>query len=308
MKEIEYDISVIVLTYNPDYKKLFNTLKSIINQKECNMEVIVSDDGSSTFDKQLIVNWMQKNNFNNYTILDNKINMGTVKNVYNSVKIAKGKYVKLISPGDYLYCNNVLKKILDYMKENEYDICFGKAVYYFINDKNEISILNKTNPIDLRPYINNDYRKIKKNYLYYQDYILGAAIVCKTDLFYRYILKIKDNIKFAEDCSYIMMIADKITINFWNDYIIWYECNAGISTSGSPLWSQKLQLDNSQCFKMIVKEHPEYKKNCKVHYNENYNKDFIFRLKRKSRLLYLKFKSKMFQKYDINELKRIIKD
>lgn len=309
MYEYEFDISVIVLTYNPDYKKLFNTLKSIISQQQCNFELIISDDGSSTFDKELIIKWLQKSSFNNYTILANKINKGTVKNAYNSIKIARGKYVKLISPGDYLYCDNVLKNILNYMKENECDICFGKAVYYSINDEKEISLLNKTNPIDLQPYANHDYKKIKKNYLYYQDYILGAAIVCKTELFCNYILKIKDNIKYGEDSAYIIMIADGINIRYWDNYLLWYECNTGISTSGSPEWNQKLQLDNSQCFKMIAKAHPQYKKYCKVHYEENYNKDFMFRLKRKCRLMFLKFKNRKAQSnYNINELKRIIEN
>lgn len=308
MKNFKFDISVIVLTYNPDYKKLFNTLKSIINQNECNLEVIISDDGSEQFDNQSIIKWMQENNFNNYTLLNNKINRGTVMNVCDSVKLAKGKYVKLISPGDYLYCDNTLKNIVNYMKENKYSISFGRAAYYF-NNGDEITILNRMNPRNLKPYIDGCYKKIKKDYLYFQDYILGAAIICETDLFYNYILKIKDNIKYAEDCTYIMMVADGITIHFWNDYLVWYECNTGISTSGSTEWSKKIELDNSQCFKMIAKEHPNYKKICKVHYFENYNQNIIFRLKRKCRGMFLKIKNKnMSQNYEINELKRIIEE
>ncbi|MBO5478796.1 MAG: glycosyltransferase family 2 protein [Clostridia bacterium] len=304
----EFDISVIVLTYNPNYKKLFNTLKSIINQKECKLEIIISDDGSTQFDKQLIVKWMQQNDFNNYLVLDNKINRGTVINVYNSMKLAKGKYVKLISPGDYLYCNSTLKDVINYMKENEYRISFGKAVYYY-NNCDEITILNRRNPRDLTPYINNNYKKVKKDYLYYQDYILGAAIICETDLFYSYILKIKDNVKYAEDCAYIMMIADGINIHFWDDYLIWYECNTGISTSGSAEWTKKIKLDNSQCFKIIAKEHPDYKNVCKIHYFEKYNKNLIFRLKFKCREMLLKIKNKnKSENYKMNELKKIIEE
>lgn len=307
MERHELDISVIVLTYNPNYEKLFNTLKSIICQKGCDFEIIISDDGSEQFDKQIIDKWMKDNSINNYTILDNKINKGTVINVYESLNIAKGEYVKLISPGDYLYNENVLKNMIKYMKENNYQISFGKAVYYFINEKNEIKIENKTNPIDLKPYRDKNYNKVKHNYLYYQDYVLGAAVICKTDLFYDYILKVKDNVKYLEDCVYVMMIADGINIHFWDNYLLWYECNTGISTKGDSEWIRTLERDHSKCFKMIANEHPELGNICKIHYIERYNKNFIFRLRRKIKLIFLKIKNKtMIQNYEINELKKII--
>lgn len=309
MKKNEVDVSVVVLTYNPNYKKLFNTLKSIICQKECNFEIIISDDGSLNFNKKLIDEWMQNNNIKNYTILANKTNNGTVMNVYESMKLVKGRYVKLISPGDYLYCNTALKNIIDYMKKNKYSISFGKAVYYSINDSNELKIINKTNPIDLMPYRDKNYKKIKQNYLYYQDYVLGSAVICETNLFYKYILKIKDNVKYLEDCTYVMMIADGINIYFWDNYLLWYECNTGISTNGDSKWIKTLEIDHRQCFKMIAKKHPEYSKICKIHYAEKYNKSFFFRLKRKLKLMFLKIKNrKMVQNYEINNFKRIIEE
>ena len=189
------------------------------------------------------------------------------------------------------------------MKKNDYKIAFGRAVYYSIDD-NAISITKRTNPMNLKPYINYDFNKIKKDYLYYQDYILGSSVICESSLFHEYIEKIIDLVKYAEDRVYIMMIADGIKIHFWNNYLLWYECNTGVSTSNPDKYSKQLALENSECFKLIAKEHPEYERTCKIHYFENYNMQFTFRLKRKFRTLLLKLKN--IQPYEINKLKQII--
>ena len=39
-----YDVSVCVLTYRPDYERLFITLTSVIRQKDCTCEIIIADD------------------------------------------------------------------------------------------------------------------------------------------------------------------------------------------------------------------------------------------------------------------------
>ena len=43
------DISVCVLTYRPNYEKLFITLTSIIRQQSCSYEIIIADDGTPDF-------------------------------------------------------------------------------------------------------------------------------------------------------------------------------------------------------------------------------------------------------------------
>lgn len=59
----KYKITVVVITYNPDYKKLFQTLYSIVIQKNIIFEIIVSDDGTIDFDKKGIEQWFIENNF-----------------------------------------------------------------------------------------------------------------------------------------------------------------------------------------------------------------------------------------------------
>ena len=40
-------VSVILLSYNPDVNKLTRTIYGILEQREIDYEIIVSDDGSS---------------------------------------------------------------------------------------------------------------------------------------------------------------------------------------------------------------------------------------------------------------------
>ena len=49
------DISICVLTYQPNYEKLFMTLTSIICQQGCSYEIIIADDGTPDFRQDVIV-------------------------------------------------------------------------------------------------------------------------------------------------------------------------------------------------------------------------------------------------------------
>ena len=153
-------------------------------------------------------------------------------------------------------------------------------------------------------------QKIKKSYLIYQDYILGAAFICNKNLLVTYIEKIVDVVKYAEDCSAILMIADNIEINYWNNYLIWYECNSGISTSGNSTWQEKIKEDNENCFKLIVDKYPELRNIYELHYGKKSNKNIIFKLKKKLRVKFILFKNSFFKDDFLNiqkdKLERIL--
>lgn len=292
IKKIKNDIdfSIIVATYNPNYNKLFQTLISILNQKNSRFEIIVTDDGSLEFDSDLIIDWMKNKKFNKYKIIHNEKNVGTVRNVYNALKCANGRYIKLISPGDYLYNDSVLYNSLLFIEKKKSSIIFGKAVYYNVEKNGSVNFLNKTNPLDIMPYIKNNFKKIKKSYLLYQDYILGASFICERKLLLKYIEKIVDIVKYAEDCSVILMVADDNKIDYWDNYLIWYECDTGISTCGNPEWQEKIRNDNKNCYQLIVDKHPKFKKVFELHYGKRTNMQNLFEFIRKLRYKFISLK------------------
>ena len=159
----EINFSIIVATYNPNYTKLFQTLNSIIVQKKCSFEIIIADDGSKDFDISLIKEWFKEKKFDNYNIIAEHKNLGTVKNFYNGLKKANGEYIKFISPGDMLYDNDVLYKSYVFLKKNNYNIIFGKTVYYRFIDNKELLFINSSNPVDLKPYLTKNIKKSKNH-------------------------------------------------------------------------------------------------------------------------------------------------
>mgnify|MGYP000552217109 FL=1 len=138
----KYNVSVIVLTYNPDIAKLRSTLFSIIIQKNIDFEIIIADDGSNDDYYDNVLKFFEQNKFINFSIIKNNTNMGIVNNYYNALKRSNGEYIYGISPGDMLYDTNVLLNLYDFAKNKNAEICFGDAAFYS-NVRNNLQILKK---------------------------------------------------------------------------------------------------------------------------------------------------------------------
>ena len=84
--------SVIILTYN-NTEYLFGLLDSLFKQTYNNIELIISDDASTSFDMNKIDNYIKSNKKNNivsYQIIIRKKNGGTVKNINGALKRCNG--------------------------------------------------------------------------------------------------------------------------------------------------------------------------------------------------------------------------
>lgn len=247
------EISVILTTYNSPWTSIEKTLNSILKQKNINIEIIITDDGSriNYFDK--IENLMSEYKFSKYLLLTAEKNEGTVKNQYKGVLKASGKYIKDISPGDALYDENTLNKWYHWMEENQIIVSFGSAVYYHINKKNIYILEKHHNPIDMSCY-HPRYQagKARFNYMVGQDYALGAAFCTKTELMKKYLNLLIDRIIYLEDFMYVLMVANNIPIRYYPDKVIWYEYGSGISTKNSSKWRKILDHEQTIGQKLIL--------------------------------------------------------
>jgi len=252
-----YKYSIVISMYNPDWDQLLLTLNSAISQKNIDFEIVICDDGSeNNFEKEL-KNYFEAKSFADYKLVMNPVNGGTVKNVISGFTVASGEYVKDISPGDYFYDDLVMSKFDEVIKESDADIYFGNAVFYYDEkengpSKNRVLFPDKHNPIDYRPYIKDNRKRIKYNYLVKHDYVLGAVFVTKRELQLEYLRKIENHVKYAEDCSFIWMIAAGCTIRYIDIPFIWYEYGSGISTQGSDKWKKILNDDNRNAYKLML--------------------------------------------------------
>ena len=128
-------VSIIICTYNPDLRKLLTSVKSVVVQTGVEFEIIVTDDGSKIDYFNDIKAYFADIRFTEYSLIKNIDNLGTVKNVLNALKHARGEYVFLNSPGDYVFDSTVISDFYEFAKKNNADICFGDYIPYFLEEK-----------------------------------------------------------------------------------------------------------------------------------------------------------------------------
>lgn len=278
------DISFIVLTYNPEWNQLIITLKSLIVQKNVNFEIVISDDGSKINYNDKLKKFFMDNNFTNYKFLNHSNNVGTCQNVYDGVKEATGKVVKLISPGDFLYCENIIYKWLQFLNDRKYDICFGKFIAYSkdSDDYNIIKVLEK--PQLQGCYLkDNNYRSRKIACFLTYDMPIGATFIVNRELFIKYLSKIVGKVKYAEDFAYRLMVLDDIILGMYDKPVIFYEYGTGISTVKNGIWIKRLDDDLKQLKNIIIEN-----TNDNIGFNSKYKKFLLINNKIK-KMIYAVF-------------------
>lgn len=253
-KEACPQVSVAVLTYNPQKEKLFQTIKSIIEQKYIELDLVIADDGSTNTYFEEVEVLFQSSNFTNYRFVRNQINQGTVKNCLSAVKACEGKYVKLLSPGDFLYADTVLYRWVNFLEKNIADWSFSEAFYYRMDGSNICLTEQYAHPQDIKPYIKKNDYKCRWNYIVNGDLCLGAATICKKDIMLKYLNMIQDKVKYAEDNIYRIMMMDGLNVEYFQEKTIMYEFGDGVSTSGSMEWVRRLRRDRANTTQIMMEQ------------------------------------------------------
>lgn len=238
-----YSVSVIIATYNSDLKKIKTTLKSVINQKKIKLQIIVCDDGSEDNHFTEIEAYFKKNNFNNYELVANKENRGTVINVLSGCERAEGDYIKSLAPGDGLIHSCVLYEWISNMENENKKWSFSDVMYYNI-DNNIINILKMNSyPQDVIPYIKHNDLKARWNYVVLKDIAVGVAMIAKTEVYINYLNKIVGKVVYAEDNVWRLMSFDGVVASYFSKPAVFYEYGFGVSTSGDSEWGRRLTKD-----------------------------------------------------------------
>lgn len=223
-------ITVIILLYNNSLDSILMTLKSIIKQDFIDYDIILADDSSQKQYWNEIEFFLKQHSFTEYHIIKNKRNIGTVRNYLNAAIKASGKYLKPIGPGDFFYDENTLLNIYNFLETNEYDFGFGLLKSYKIGTDGFIYENGFTAPIDINPYVNYNYNKIKKNIVLRGDYICGATMFGKREFIIEYLNKVSYSSRITEDIMQVLVALDEKPIPLLNEYILFYEVGTGIST------------------------------------------------------------------------------
>lgn len=243
---IKYSVAITVGTYNPIWKKLEATLRSILQQKDVNFQIIISDDGSKYNCFNEVKELFKKYGFSDYIMVAAKRNEGTVSQVYHGLKATNSDYVKPLSPGDLLYDEYTLARWLKFMHETQADITFGDAVFYNLKNKKLNIIPHVHNPMDMTVYQKNaSYYDLIINYILFGDGISGASIFARRDMLVRYMKLLLGKVIYAEDFFIRLAILEKKQLFYYPQSVIWYEyADGGISTSGKEKWINLLRKDD----------------------------------------------------------------
>lgn len=114
-------ISVLVLCYK-NRALLNGMLKSIVMQKYPNIQLIVSDDGSSDFSVNEVKNYiasLKTDNIREIIVRKNKENIGTVRHIYEALSLAKGEYIIFTAADDRFQNENVFANYANLFEKNQ---------------------------------------------------------------------------------------------------------------------------------------------------------------------------------------------
>ena len=106
-------ISVLVACYN-NQKYIYECLLSIFSQTYPNIEVLIGDDCSESFDGQTLINWINKNrtpNISRVVVNRNSKNLGTVANIEELQARSTGEFLFNIAADDALFNEHVLEQM-----------------------------------------------------------------------------------------------------------------------------------------------------------------------------------------------------
>jgi alpha-1,3-rhamnosyltransferase len=141
METLETDnnplVSIIVITYN-SAKYVLETLESAKAQTYKNIELIVSDDGSTDETIDLCKKWLDenKNEFINTELITVEKNTGIPSNCNRGLKASHGEWIKYIA-GDDLLSIDCIEKNLTYSIQNNSKVLFSIRIEFSGNFANK---------------------------------------------------------------------------------------------------------------------------------------------------------------------------
>lgn len=177
-------LSISIAAYNAE--NFLDTALATITSDEVvdELQIIVVNDGSKDCTKEVAEAWQKK--FPDSVIVINKENGGYGSTINSAIKVASGKYFKLLDADD-CYDTRELLKLLNFLKTNESDLVITD--YYKCQDSLDNRAVVKT--------LNLEYDSLQPVTILPTIDIMHALVV-KTDI----LKKWKENYLISEHCFY----------------------------------------------------------------------------------------------------------
>lgn len=252
---MQKQVSIIVLSYNPIWRKMYSTLHSAVCQSGIDFEIIVADDGSREDYRENVERFFHEQAWNQYLFIKAEKNQGTVKNIVAALQQATGEYIYLTSPGDLLHDAYVMRDFYAFAKRRQCDICFGNAVYYTPEEQKVCSAINAP---ERRGLFHKNISGTRKKLEIFCDSILGASFFRSRESALKYMQGIAHVSKYVEDyTSSCYAVLDGTDILHYDRNMLFYEYATGISGSADPEWQQRLAQDFRRTLCFLKEQYPK---------------------------------------------------
>ncbi len=298
------EVTVIIASYNPIYEKLVRTILSVVYQKDVKTQIIVADDGSKENYFEELEKLLKSKGYKNYTLLASDRNHGTISNLMRTEKYVEGKYIKLISPGDYLYDEDTLGEWYQFADTKGIEVSFGDAVYYCYEGKEYRLLSEYVFPQTALLYTEDgrNRKKIILNYFLLQDKIVGALYLIRREIMFQYLRMIEGRITYTEDNMFRLMLLNGVNIVHFAFPVVFYEYGIGISTGKDPKWTAILDKEYKIVDRFIYESKEKASSfNRKIKYmlriRENKKTYTIIKYSLFPQLIYWQIKKRILKKY-----------
>lgn len=259
-------VSIFLTTYR-NFTGIYRTLDSVFAQRNVQIELVVSDDGSPNWDehKDDIVEYIEKNKSEEIcSVVINHLpeNKGTVKNCNSALELCQGKYMKGLGPGDELAQSEALAEWVSVAEKLEADVVFCPLARIDINTGEQIGV-------------SPSYEGVKALAKLSQEDLLNR--LCLSNCFSSLGMLIKRDVlksfggfderyKFVEDWSFgLKLLKNKCRLELYPKAMINYE-TGGISSGMTPLAKAYYQ-DMKNTIKYEIKPYDRWRAFVSSRYN-----------------------------------------
>lgn len=120
-------VTVITPTFN-SRKTVFSAIDSVLTQKYPYIEYLIIDDGSDDFEREPIVEYIEehKSAALKYSVLENKVNLGTVKTLNRAIMEARGRLIFNLAADDCFCDDDVVGDWTEFFEVSGADIVTAK--------------------------------------------------------------------------------------------------------------------------------------------------------------------------------------
>ena len=146
-------ISIAMTTYNGE-KYILDQLESILNQTRNADEVIICDDCSTDNTPNIIKEFIQKRNLENWTFNINPYNKGWKKNFLDTINMTTGDII-FCADQDDIWIEDKIDSMYNVMIKNPNVYCLA-GLFETINHDNEAINFNRLNKINRKKYNPNE--------------------------------------------------------------------------------------------------------------------------------------------------------